>query len=83
VHINNDQLGPEEGTVMGWIKGSHPEFTHRNGMRDDLTAMMDNEVEGIEWALYPKTIYYTRKLDNVKLTTTGVTIQVTKKQGVI
>jgi hypothetical protein len=43
--------------------------------------MMVKEVEGLEWALYPKTIYYTRKSDNVKLATTGVTIQVTKKQG--
>jgi hypothetical protein len=43
--------------------------------------MMGKEVEGLEWALYPKTIYYTRKSDNVKLATTGVTIQVTKKQG--
>jgi hypothetical protein len=33
VHINNAQLGPEEGIVMGWITGSHPAFTHRDGMR--------------------------------------------------
>jgi hypothetical protein len=81
VHINNAHFGPEEGIVMGWITGSHPAFTHHNGMRDDLASMMGNEVPGIKWALYPKTIFYTRKSDSVKLATMGVTIQVTKKQG--
>jgi hypothetical protein len=52
VHINNAQLGLEEGIVMGWMMGSHPAFTHHDGMRDDLTTMVGNEVEGPEWALY-------------------------------
>jgi hypothetical protein len=81
VHINYVQLEPEEGIVMGWITGSHPAFTHSNGMREALSNMMGQEVEGLEWALYPKLIYYTHKSDNVKLSTTGVTIQVTNKQG--
>jgi hypothetical protein len=66
---------------MGWIKGPHPAFTHRDGMRGDLATMMGNKVDGLEWALYPNVIYYTRKSDNIKLATTGGTIQVTKKQG--
>jgi hypothetical protein len=74
-------LGLEEGIVKGWITGSHPAFTHRDGTREALSNIMGQEVEGLEWALYPKTIYYTRKSDNVKLSTTVVTIQVTKKQG--
>jgi hypothetical protein len=81
VHINNAQLGPEEGIVVGWIKGSHPAFAHGYGMRNDLASMMGQYAEGLEWALYPKMIYYTHKLYNVKLDTTGVKIQVTKKQG--
>jgi hypothetical protein len=80
VHINNAQLGPEEGIFMGWLKGSHPTFTHHDGMREELSTMMGKEVEGLKLALYPKTLYYTRKSGNVKLATTGVTIQVTKKK---
>jgi hypothetical protein len=61
MHINNAQMVPEERIVMGWITGSNPAFTHRNGMRDGLVATMGDDVEGIELALYPKTIYYTRR----------------------
>jgi hypothetical protein len=43
--------------------------------------MTGQDDEGLEWALHPNTIYYTHKWDNVKLATMGVTIQVTKKQG--
>jgi hypothetical protein len=43
---------------------------------------MGQYVEGLEWALYHKKIYYTRNSDNVTLSTTGVTIQVTNKQGI-
>jgi hypothetical protein len=50
-------------------------------MREDLSNMLVQDVEGLEWPLCPKTICYTRKSDNVKLSTTGVTIQFTKKQG--
>jgi hypothetical protein len=81
VHINNAQLGLEEGIVMGWITGSHSASAHRDGMSEELSTMMGKEVEGLEWALYPKRIYYIRKSDNVKLATTGVAIQVTKRQG--
>jgi hypothetical protein len=66
---------------MGWITGLHPAFTHRDGMRDDILPVMGKDVEGIELALNPKTIYYKRKSDNMKLDTMGITIQVTKKQG--
>jgi hypothetical protein len=33
----------------------------------------------IEWAIFPKTIYYTRVSDGVKLSTSGVSLQVTKQ----
>jgi hypothetical protein len=34
VHINNAQLGPDEAVVLGWIPGSHPEFSFRDIMRE-------------------------------------------------
>jgi hypothetical protein len=40
VHINNAQLDPKEGILMGWITGSHPAFTHRGGVREELSTMM-------------------------------------------
>jgi hypothetical protein len=81
VHINNAQLGPEEGIVRGWVRGSYLAFTHRDGMRDNLAGMMGQDDEDLEWVPYPKMIYYTHKSDNVKLATMGVTIQKMKKQG--
>jgi hypothetical protein len=33
----------------------------------------------VEWALFPKTIYYTRASDGVKLSTLGVSLQVNKQ----
>jgi hypothetical protein len=69
VNINNAQLGPEEGIVTGWLIGSHPAFIHRDDMIEELSAMMGKEVEGLKWAIYPNTIYFMRKSENVKLAT--------------
>jgi hypothetical protein len=79
VHINNAQLGPEEAVVLGWILGSHPEFSFRDNMREAIKNQMPIEYANVEWALFPKTIYYTRVSDGVKLTTSGVSLQVTKQ----
>jgi hypothetical protein len=40
---------------------------------------MHIEYANVEWALFPKTIYYTRASDSVKLSTLGVSLQVTKQ----
>jgi hypothetical protein len=72
VHIYNAQLGPEEAVVLGWIPGSHPAFSFRDNMRDAIKNQMPIEYANVEWALFPKTIYYTRASDGVKLSTSGV-----------
>jgi hypothetical protein len=79
VHINNAQLGPEEAVVLGWIPGSHPAFSFRDSMRQAIKDQMPIEYANVEWALFPKTIYYTRASDGVKLSTSGVSLQVTKQ----
>jgi hypothetical protein len=79
VHINNAQLGPGEAVVLGWIPGSHPAFSFRDSMRDAIKDQMPIEYANVEWALFPKTIYYTRASDGVKLSTAGVSLQVTKQ----
>jgi hypothetical protein len=79
VHINNAQLGPEEAVLLGWIPGSHPSFSFRDNMREAIKDQMPIEYANVEWALFPKTIYYTRASDGVKLSTSGVSLQVTKQ----
>jgi hypothetical protein len=56
VHIINAQLGPEEAVVLGWISGSHPEFSFRDSMREAIMDQMPIEYANVEWALFPKTI---------------------------
>jgi hypothetical protein len=77
VHINNAQLGPEEAVVLGWIPGSHPAFSFRYNMREAIKDQIP--IANVEWALFPKTIYYTRASDGVKLSTSGVSLQATKQ----
>jgi hypothetical protein len=79
VHINNAQLGSEEAVVLGWIPGSHPAFSFRDNMRDAIKDQMPIEYANVEWTLFPKTIYYTRVSDGVRLSTSGVSLQVTKQ----
>jgi hypothetical protein len=79
VHINNAQLGPEGAVVLGWISGSHPVFPFTDSMREAIMDQMPIEYANVEWALFPKTIYYTRASDRVKMSTSGVSLQVTKQ----
>jgi hypothetical protein len=79
VHINNAQLGPEEAVVLGWIPCSHPAFSFRDNMCEAIKSQMPIEYANVEWALFPKIIYYTRASDGVKLSTSGVSLQVTKQ----
>jgi hypothetical protein len=60
VHINNATLGPEEAVVLGWIPGSHPVFSFRYNMCEAIQNQIPIEYANVEWALFPKTIYYTR-----------------------
>jgi hypothetical protein len=79
LHINNAQLGPEEAVVLGWIQGSHPAFSFSYNMREAIKDQMPIEYANVEWALFPKTIYYTRASDGVKMSTSGLSLQVTKQ----
>jgi hypothetical protein len=78
VHINNAQLGPEEAVVFGWISGSHLSFSFRDSIRESIKKQKPIEYNNVEWALFPKTIYYTRSSDRVNISTSGVSLQVTK-----
>jgi hypothetical protein len=48
-------------------------------MREALKEQMPIEYSNVEWALFPKTIYYTRSSDGLKMSTTGVSLQVTNQ----
>jgi hypothetical protein len=65
--------------VLGWIPGPHPAFSFRESMRDAIKDQMPIEYANVEWALFPKTIYYTIASDGVKLSTSGVSLQITKQ----
>jgi hypothetical protein len=43
---------------------------------------MPIEYNNVEWELFPKTIYYTRSSDGVKMSTLGFSLQVTKQAAV-
>jgi hypothetical protein len=65
--------------VLGWIPGSHLTFSFRDSMRESIKELMNIEYSTVEWELFPKTICYTRPANGVKLSTSGVSIQVTKQ----
>jgi hypothetical protein len=65
--------------VLGWIPGSHTAFSFRDSMSEAINNQMPIEYANVEWALFPNTIYYTRASDSVKLSTSGVSLQVTKQ----
>jgi hypothetical protein len=48
-------------------------------MHEAIKNQMPIEYETVEWALFPNTIYYSRASDGVKLSTLGVSLQVTRQ----
>jgi hypothetical protein len=50
-------------------------------MHESIKDQMPIEYTNVEWALFPKTIYYTRASECVKLSTSGVSLQVTKQSA--
>jgi hypothetical protein len=48
-------------------------------MREAIKEQIQIEYNNAEWALFQKTIYYTRSSDGVKMSTLGVSLQVTKQ----
>jgi hypothetical protein len=56
VYINKAQLGTEEGLYLGWIHKAHLAFAFRDGMTEQLQAMMNKEFKDIKYALFPRTM---------------------------
>jgi hypothetical protein len=54
VYINNPQLGREKAVVLGWIPGSHPDFSFRDSMREAIKEQMPIEYSNVEWELLKK-----------------------------
>jgi hypothetical protein len=48
-------------------------------MCEAIKDQMPIEYANVEWELFPKTIYYTRASDGMKLSASGVSLQVTKQ----
>jgi hypothetical protein len=82
VYINKAQLGEEDGIALGWTLKAHPAFCYRDDMKEALYKMIGDEFKGVQYALLPKTIKYKRSKDGAKMTTIGITLQVTKTPGI-
>jgi hypothetical protein len=80
VYINRAQLGTEGGLSLGWIHKVHPAFAFRDGMKEQLQAMMNKDFKDIKYALFPRTVKYKRS-DGMMLTTNGIAIQVAKTEN--
>jgi hypothetical protein len=78
VYINKAQLGIEEGVTLGWLNQAHPAFCYREDIKARLKELMGEEHKSVQYALFPKSINYKRIADGVRLTTTGVTMQIAK-----
>jgi hypothetical protein len=51
-------------------------------MREALYKMMGDRFKGVQYAMFPKTIIYKGSKDGAKMTTNGITLQVTKTLGI-
>jgi hypothetical protein len=82
VYINKAQLGEEEGIMLGWILKAHPAFYFRGGMKEAVYNIMGETFKSVHYGLFPKTIKYKRSKDGAKMSTNGITLQVTKNPGI-
>jgi hypothetical protein len=51
-------------------------------MKEALYNMMGETFKGVNYALFPKTIKYKRSKDGAKMSTNGITLQVTNTPGI-
>jgi hypothetical protein len=63
---------------LGWLHQAHPEFCYREDIKERLRELMGEEHKAVQYALFPKSINYKRVSHGVRLTTTGVTMQIAK-----
>jgi hypothetical protein len=82
VYITKAQLGEEEGITLDWILKAHPAFCFRDDMKESLYNMMGEAFKGVHYVLFPKTIKYKHSKDGAKMSTNGITLQVTKTPGI-
>jgi hypothetical protein len=82
VYINKARLGEEEGITLGWILKAHPDLGGGGDMKEALYNMMGESFKGIHYALFPKIIKCKRSKDGAKMSTNGITLQVTKTPGI-
>jgi hypothetical protein len=82
VYINKAQLGEEDGITLGWTLKAHPTCCYRDDMKEALYKMMGEEFKEVQYALFPKTIKYKHSKDGGKMTTNGITLQVTETPGI-
>jgi hypothetical protein len=82
VYINKAQLGEEEGITLGWILKAHPAFCFQDDMKDALCNNMGETFKNVHNALFPKTIKYKRSKDGAKMSTNGITLQVTNTPSI-
>jgi hypothetical protein len=80
VYINKAQLWTDEGLSLGWIHKAHPTFAFRDGMKEQLQAMMNKDFKDIKYALLPRTVKY-KISDGMILMTKGIATQVTKTEN--
>jgi hypothetical protein len=83
VYINKAQLGTEEGVTLGWMHQAHPGFCFREDIKEQLRELTGYEHKEVHYALFPKRINYKRISDGVRLTTTGVTMQIAKSPNLV
>jgi hypothetical protein len=83
VYINKAQLGTEEGVTLGWMHEAHPAFCFWENIKERLKDFMGDEHKEVQYALFPKTINYKRISNGLRLTTTGVTMQIAKSPNLV
>jgi hypothetical protein len=69
VYINKAQLGTEEGVTLGWMHQAHPAFCFQEDIKERLRELMGDEHKELQY--------------DVRLTTTGVTMQIAKSTNLV
>jgi succinylglutamate desuccinylase len=75
-------LGEEEGISLEWIFKVHPAFSFHDDIKERLIAMMTKDNKEIKLAIFPNTINFKRVKDGKVMSTTGVTLQVARTEGI-
>jgi hypothetical protein len=69
--------------TLGWMHQAHPALCYQEDIKERMRELMREEYKEVQYALFPKTINYKRVSDGVKITTTGVTMQIAKSPNLV